>query len=136
MEQATRGENIPDIDDLAERLIAAKENVREAQRQLQTLETIAIELLGAKDEGVSNFPGGDHQVSTTGVINRKLVGDIDHMKRTLDRDVFKMIVTFKPHLNVATLKQLATLDPKSYQAALRFIESKPGKTKVEVKSIV
>ena len=136
MEQATRGENIPDIDDLAERLIAAKENVREAHRQLLTIEEMAAQILGNNDEGVAHFPGGEYTISTTGVINRKLVGDISEMQRTLDRDVFGIVISWKPMLNIRELKNLAVKDPKSYQQVIRFIESKPGKTKVEVKSIV
>jgi hypothetical protein len=128
--------NEPTIDQLAQKLTAAKAAMRVQQDHIRSIEESIVNLFGSSEEGVTNFEGIGFKLSTTGVLNRTLEKDsIYRMKNALPGAVFDSIINVAPKLDVAALKKLASLDPESYRIAMEFVICKPGKTSVSVKEI-
>lgn len=126
--------NEPTIDDLAQRLVEAKNEETEARDARLQIEDAIVNFFGAKEEGTENFVGEHYTLTTVGSLTRSIpVDQFQPMKAGLEPCVFDDIVTLKPALNTANLKRLAVNDPESFRKAMRFISVKPAKVAVKVK---
>lgn len=126
--------NEPSIDDLAQRLLEAKESVKTAQSTLYDVENAIVDFFGAKEEGTENFEGFDFTLQTVGTLTRKIATeDIYRLQAAVPKAVFDSLIKVEPKLSVSELKRLERTDPESYREAMRFISVKPAKTAVKVK---
>ena len=124
--------NVPRIDQLASRLLEAKEELAIAQALVREIEDDIISIFGNDTEGTITFTGEAYALQTVGTITRTLA-NIDRLRAQVNPVVFDTLITYKPTLNVAAYKKLSYLDPNSAAIARNQISEKPAKTAVKVR---
>lgn len=119
-----------DIDLAAHALSEAKRAEATARQARIEAEEALIALVGLKEEGTTSMQTDWYKVSTVGKLTRTL-------KATADTppDLLEAITRTKRELDVTKLKRLATEDPVRYQAACKWITTKPAKPSAKVELI-
>ncbi len=106
-----------------------EENARKARVEI---EEQIVELTGCREEGSKTHDAGNYKVSVTGKLNRNL--DAAKWEEIKDRVPEALRpVDYKPTLDTKGLRYLENNEPEVARVVSEAIETKPGKTAVEVK---
>jgi len=124
------------INELAAKLIEAKEVESAARAHRLEVEQEIIEVVGVKDEGSTTIKNDYFAVTTTGKVTRSL--DVDRLVAIKDRipkPIMDKLVKIKPQLDTRSLRYIESNEPDIYQIFSQALTIKPAKPSVTIKEI-
>jgi len=121
-----------DLETLASAWREAKRDEEHARDRRVEIENEIVALTGVKDEGSETHKAGDHKVTVTGKLNRKLDADQwRQIEASIPEDLRP--VRYQPSLDTKGLRYLEDNEPDVYRRVCQAIETKPAKPAVQVK---
>lgn len=126
----------PTLDDLADRLAAAKSAENAARDHRIAIEEQIIAAMGVKDEGSFSLEGSRYKVTTTGKLTRTV--DDDTLEAIADQipvAIWNRLVSYTPKLNLKELRYVEQNEPELFAILAKAITTKPAKPSVAIKEL-
>lgn len=128
----------PAIDELAERLEAARAALKLEQQRILNLEAELLQILGNKLEGSETTVTQKYKVTTTGRVTRKLDADgVRELHETgeIPRAIYERLFSWEPKLNLREFRFIEHNEPDHYKTLSKFVTTKPAKASIALKRL-
>ena len=124
------------IDRLADRMVAAKERIAEAQAEYDEALQEWLAVAPSRNEGSITTAGDAYKVTTTYGVNRTVdAATLSAIRSQVPVALFEQAVEYTPKLKMSGVRHLMNNEPETWVVLAQAITAKPAKPQVKVELI-